>query len=145
MVAFLFSQKPAALFRDRRLLDVVHIGKLRRQISVAFALDAVLRRSAAARRAFAVIGIERIDHGHARHDLAERRKALAVERCVVGEIDEHLGGAGVRAGRGEGDVAAPVALFYRIVLDARLTPYRRELWIAVDAELHHEAGDDAEE
>src|SRR5580693_3916292 len=95
MVAFLFSQMPAALFRDRRLLDVVHIGKLRRQISVAFALDAVLRRSAAARRAFAVIGIERIDHGHAGGDLAERRKALAVERGVVGEIDEHLGGAGV--------------------------------------------------
>src|SRR5580700_11914118 len=142
----LLFQKPSPpLFYDGRFFDVVHFSKLSGQISVAFALDAVLRRAAAARSALAVIGIEAIDDIHARYDLAERCKALSVQRGVVGEIDEHLGGAGVGTGRGKGDVAAPVALLHRIVLDARLAPHRREFWIAIDAELHHEARDDAEE
>src|SRR6202140_2121019 len=141
----LFQKPSPPLFPDGRFLDVVEIGERAGQISVALALDAILRRSAPARSAFAVFGIEAIDDIHARYDLAERRKALPVQRAVVGEIDEHLRGAGVGTRRGKGDIAAPVALLHRIVLDARLAPHRRELRIAVDAELHHEARDDAEE
>ena len=41
--------------------------------------------------------------------------------------------------------AALVALSHRIVLDPRLAPNAGNLRIAVDAELHHETGDDAKE
>src|ERR1700683_2049495 len=123
MILSLWELSPT-LFHDGRFLDVVHLGKLSCQIGVAFTLDAVLRRSAPAGAAFAVIGIEAIDDIHARYDLAERRKALPVESGVVGEIDEHLGGAGVGTRGGERNVAPPVALFHRIVLNPRLAPPR---------------------
>ena len=86
------------------------------------------------------------DHLHAGNHAAERREALIVETAtVVAEIDEHLAGARVGASHRVGDVAALVALPHWIVLDLRGTPRCRDLRIAVDAELHHEAGDHPEE
>src|SRR5579859_4142848 len=76
------------LLRNGSLLDVVELGEIAGQIGVALLLDALLIGPVAARRAFAVAAVERIDHVHARHHAAERRKSHAVERAVVGEVDE---------------------------------------------------------
>src|SRR5271155_5030984 len=121
------------LWLDCSLLDVVQFAKLFDQISVAFLLNAALLRSLPAWGAFAVSAVERVHDIHTRHDLAERCKALTVEPIVVGEIYEHLGGAGVGTGRRERDQAALVALPHRIVLDPRLAPYSGKFRVGVDA------------
>ncbi len=66
---------------------------------------------------------DEIDHRiHALHHFAERSKALRIQRRVVAVIDEELRGASVRTGGGERERAARVAMFYRIVDDARVEP-----------------------
>src|SRR5262249_55070622 len=90
---------------DRCLLYVVEARKIFRQIGVAFVLDAALVGAAAARRTFAVFGIDRVNDIHAGHDAAERRKTHFVELRVVGEIDEHLARPCVRPGSREGNHA----------------------------------------
>src|SRR5262245_49075181 len=134
-----------ALFRDRRRLDEIELGEALLEIGVALALNAPLVGSVPVRRALAVAAIERVHHLHAGHDLAERRKALAVEPGIVAEIDEHLGRARIWSGGGEGDRAALIALLYRIVLDVGVAPGAGDVGIAVDAKLHHETVDHAEE
>src|SRR4051812_598104 len=94
----LFSAK---LFLDRRLLDGVEIGKVLRQIGVAFHLHAPLVGTAAARGALAVFGVELVDDLHPLDHAAERREALAVEAAVLTEVDEHLGRACVGTCHGE--------------------------------------------
>ena len=59
-------------------------------------------------RALAVAGVELLDDVHAGDHFAERSEALAIEKCVVAEIDEQLRGAGVRTGRGERERARRV-------------------------------------
>src|SRR5258708_6513323 len=103
------------LLLDGRLLDVIEPAEILRQVGIAFHLHAALVGAAAARRAFAVFGVELVDHLHAGGDAAKRREALAVEAGVVAEVDEHLAGAGVGSGHRVGDVAALVALLDRIV------------------------------
>src|SRR6516164_8563803 len=90
------------LRRDGGLLDIVQIGECARQIGIPFRLDAALIGAAPLRCALAVSVIERVHDFHARHDLAEWRKALTVEIAVIAEVDENLGRARVRAGGGEG-------------------------------------------
>src|SRR5438876_4047494 len=136
---------PQRLLFDGRLLDVVEPGEVLGQVAVALHLHAALVGAAAARRAFAIFGVELVDHLHAGDDAAERREALAIEARIVAEVDEHLAGAGVGARHRVGDVAALVALLNRIVPELRLTPRRRDLRIAVDAELHHKPRDHTEE
>src|SRR5262245_7745584 len=134
-----------ALLRDRRRLDEVELGEALFEIGVALTLNAALIGSVPVRGALAVAAIERVHHLHAGHDLAEGRKALAVEPGIVAEIDEYLRRARVGPGGGEGDRAALIAVLYRIVLDVGVTPDGGDVGIAVDAELHHEALDHAEE
>src|SRR5262245_31232599 len=68
----------APSFRDRSLLDPVELRKVLFQIGVAFHLHAALVRTVAARSAFAIDGIERVDDVHTRHDLSERRESHRV-------------------------------------------------------------------
>src|SRR5262245_25010038 len=103
-----------ALFRDRRRLDEIELGEALFEIGVALALNAPLVGSVPVRGALAVAVIERVHHFHAGNDLAEGRKALAVEPGIVAEIDEHLRRARVGPGGGEGDRATLIALLYRI-------------------------------
>src|SRR4051812_43498620 len=111
---------------DRRLLHEIHARKFLLQIGVAFRLQTSLIRTAAAPRAFAIFGIELLDHIHARHDLAEWCESLPVQRGVIAEVDEYLTGAGVRSRHRISHEAALVALLDRIVRDARLTPFGRK-------------------
>src|SRR4029079_19636424 len=133
------------LFHDSRRLDVIELGKRLFEVSVAKALHDALVRTMAFGRALAIAGIERIHHVHARDHFAERGKALAVERCVIAEIDEHLRGACIRTCGGEGDAPEYDTLRYRIMGDVRTLPHLRNLGIPVDAELHHEVTNHTEE
>src|SRR5262249_47460038 len=137
-------ETPKLLF-DGRLFDEVEPAEIPIKIRVAFHLDAALVGATTTRRALAVFGVELIDHVHSGADASERRKSTAVKIGVVGKVDEHLAGARVRPGHRVGDIAALVALLDRIVWDACLAPWRRYFWIAIDAELHHEAGYHTEE
>src|SRR5262245_43071111 len=65
---------PPELFLDRRLLDVIELREILDEVGVAFRRDLSLRRTTAARRAFAVTAVQRIDDVHARHDFSERRE-----------------------------------------------------------------------
>src|SRR6185312_1201934 len=90
--------------------------------------------------------VDLFDDAHARDDLAEGREAHRIEPAVVSVVDEDLGRAHVRTGGGEGDGAFGVrVLRRRIVLEGGGAPDAVDRRIAVDAELHHEALDDAEE
>src|SRR6185312_7362148 len=95
---------------DRRLLHVIELRKALREVGIALGLDAVLVGAGAVRRALAVSRVKLVDDIHPRNDLAERRKAHAVELAVVGEIDEHLRRARIRSRRREGDHAARIVL-----------------------------------
>src|SRR3990172_6379693 len=96
-------------------------------------------------RALAIPAEERIGNVHARDDFSKGRKALAIEPGIVAEIDEHLGRARIGTPGGEGDHAASVTLLYGVVLDIGVAPHRRDLRVAVDAELRHEAVEHPEE
>ena len=68
-------------------------------------------------RAFAVTAVELLHYLHAVRYHAKRRKAAAVEACIIDEIDEHLRGARVRSCfGGKGNRAAAVALGNRVIL-----------------------------
>src|SRR5215510_3798051 len=71
---------------DSSRLDVIQVGKILVEIGVAFLLDAFLIRPHTAGRAFAVIGVQLIDHFHSGHDFAERREALRIQSGVVAVI-----------------------------------------------------------
>src|SRR2546430_17428404 len=83
------------LLPDGRLLDEIEPAKVLGQVGIAFHLHPALVGAAAARRAFAVFGVELVDHLNAGDDAAKWREALAVEAGVVAEVDEHLAGSGV--------------------------------------------------
>src|SRR5258705_262265 len=68
-------------------------------------------------RLLAILRVDLVDRLHSRHDLAEGRESLAVQRSVVREVDEDLRRPRVRAGGGEGDRAPAVALRHGIVVD----------------------------
>src|SRR4029077_16828135 len=140
-----FTNRSCASALDGGFLHKIHSRKFFREIGVAFVLKAALVRAAAARRAFAILGVERIDDIHTGHDAPERREAHAVEIAVVGKIDEHLAGARARSGRCKRDHAALVALGDRVIGNLRGAPARHDCGIAIDAELHHETRHDAEE
>ena len=56
-----------------------------------------------------------------------------------------MGGAGIRSGGGEGKKAGVIALGNGIILDVGLLPRRVYGGVGVEAKLHNEARDDAEE
>ena len=64
---------------------------------------------------------------------------------VVAEVDVDLGGPGVGAGVGEGDVAEGVGLLQRVVGDDDVALLLGDRRVAVEAELDPAAGHDAEE
>ncbi len=113
-----------AYFSIVAFFNVIHFTKLAGQIGIPFGLEAALIRATAARCAFAVVGIELVDDIHARDNPPEWRETLPVKRGVVAEVDENLRGARVRPGGRKGDLAAFVALGYRIVLDLGIAPRR---------------------
>ena len=76
--------------------------------------------------------------------LGKRRKVHPVQVCVIREVDEHLRSPRVLPRCRERDVADLVALDHRIVLQSLFLPLRCDRWLAMDAELRHEAVDDAE-
>src|SRR6186997_1179650 len=85
------------LLRDRRFLHKVEFWELFRQVCVAFALNPALRRTGAARGAFAVFGVKLVHHIHSGNYLAEGREALVIKERVVLEVNKHLGRARIRA------------------------------------------------
>src|SRR5262245_64195462 len=120
MLAVLLAR--LALFRDLLRLDEIELVKVLFEIGVALTLNAPLVGSVPVRGALAIAAIERVHHLHAGDDLAEGRKALAVETGIVAEIDEYLGRARIWSGGGESDRAALVALLHGIVLDVGVAP-----------------------
>src|SRR3546814_8498377 len=86
-------------------------------------------------RLLSVTAIDGIHAVHPPHHASDRGKAHPVETRIVGEVDEHLRRPGVRAGRGEGDHSAGIALQHRIVLDLAFFPLRCNQRIGGDAEL----------
>src|SRR5436189_5323703 len=131
-----------ALFFDGGLFDVIEIGKVFLEVGVPFALNAALLRPATGWSAFAIAAVQRVHHIHSGSDLAERRKPLTIQARIVGKVDEHLAGAGIRARGRKGDVTTLVALPHGIVLDGRAAPRGRYSGVGIDPELHHEAADD---
>src|SRR5262249_26116110 len=122
------------LFFDGGLLHVIQIRKVLLQVSVPFPLNPPLLRPATRGSTLAIPAVKRVDDIHPGGDLAEGRKPLAIEPRVVGEVDEHLAGAGIGTGGCKCDEAAFVALSHRVILDGRIAPWRRHSRIAVDAE-----------
>src|SRR6266545_1348408 len=134
------------LFLDGCLLDVIEVREVFRQIRVAFRLNAPLFGPLAARCAFTIPAVYLIDDGHPGDDLTKWRETLAVQARVVLEIDEYLRGSRVgRPTHRVGDKATLVAPLDLIDGNSRVAPSGGDGWIAVDAELHHEIGDHAEE
>jgi hypothetical protein len=97
-------------------------------------------------RVLCVTAVKFFDDVHAFDDLAEGSEAgFDVVACgVVAEVDVDLGGSGVGAGVGEGDEAWGVVLLEWVIRDGDVALLLRDCGIAVDAELHPAAGDDAE-
>lgn len=92
-----------------------------------------------------VLRVEFFGDVHALDDLANRRKALAVEESVVSKVDEHLRGASVASGGGEDQGSARIGDRDRIVGNVGSFVFEVELRIAREAELYDEARNDAEE
>ena len=104
-------------------------GPAAREVRLALHAERVLRRPAAAWRALAVAGVQRVHDRHAVADhLADRREAERVQRVeagVVAQVDEELRRARVRAAAREGDAAAQVARAHRVVGMRRAAPRLR--------------------
>src|SRR5438477_13093439 len=101
------TRGPNLLRFNRRFLDEVQLreGFTQERIPLFQNVDELILRLAA------IVGVQLIDHiVHSLNDLAEWRKALAVEERVVSEVDEDLGPPGIGLARiGERNVAALVA------------------------------------
>src|SRR5207245_5487170 len=112
-----------SLLLDRRLLDLIELRKIFRQVRVALGLNLPLLRSAAARGTFTVAAVQLLDDVHARCDFAEGWKPLLVERrTVVLVVDEELRRAGIGAAVRKGHDAAFVALLHRLVRNPGVAP-----------------------
>src|SRR5262245_33979782 len=122
-------------------LDVVEVGEILLQISVAIRLNAALIWASPARSPLAVFAIDLVHDIHSLADLAEGRKTRVVEAAVVAKINEQLRRTRVGAGGGEGDGPALVARFHWVIGNLRFAPGRRDFRITVNAELAHETGD----
>src|ERR1700691_6051952 len=98
---------------EERLFRLWHKLRVQNEIEIREALRQVLVRLAfytsgidvfAFRTHFAIARIELIHHVHALNNFCERDEKLIVERLIVGQIDEDLGGAcaWVRLGESQG-------------------------------------------
>src|SRR5262245_28504129 len=80
-----------SLVDDRRLHDVVELGKARGQVRVPFILNADLLRTGTLRPilglALPIAGVERVDDVHALHDFPQRPISNRVETAVVRIVD----------------------------------------------------------
>ena len=65
------------------------LGQPLSRYGLALLFDLALIGAAATRRAFAVPGIQSIDHVHAVGDLRERSEAHAIEAWIIGQVDEN--------------------------------------------------------
>src|SRR5262249_56242092 len=79
--------KPAPLWRDRGFPHEIKIGEVARQVGIAFALDASLVGSAPLRGAFAVVGVQLVDHVHAGAHLPTRHKTHTVTEDALEYIE----------------------------------------------------------
>src|SRR5271166_404701 len=123
---------------DHGGLDVVELRPALVEIGLALLFDLFLVGAAALGRAFAIVAIQTVNHGHAVGDLSEGRKAHGVQTLVVAEIDEYLGGACVGTGGGERNVSAEIALGNGIIFQIRFRPDGRNGWVGAKSELGHE-------
>src|SRR5262249_476293 len=112
---------------------------------IALGLNTALVWTAAGRCSLAIRRVDLVDDIHSFGDSPEGREPLGIKAGVVSEVDEYLSRARVRSGGCECDIAALVAFFHLIVGNSRRLPHRGNARIAVNAELHHEAGDYPEE
>src|SRR5579883_475723 len=129
---------------DGRGNDSIELREARLKIRVALRLDPSLIGTAAARGAFTIPGVEAINHVHSFDNLADGRESLGIESGVVPEVDKELRGPGVWTSGGKGHPAAFIRLRNGVVWIVCLHPCARHSGIARDAELGHEAGQDAE-
>jgi hypothetical protein len=92
--------------------------------------------------AFSVASVKPFDDVHAFDDLAEGRKASfdVVAGGVIAKVDVNLGGPGVWAGVGEGDVASGVVLFQRVVEDGDAALVLRDGGVAIDPDCTQRPG-----
>ncbi len=108
--------------------------------------ERVLAPGPNATRAFAVLGVERVEDIHALDDATERRERLAVVGGrVVPEVDEDLRRPAVGDGERKGHRPADVRLPERFVRYRGRPPCLCDRRVAIDAELHPPACRDAEE
>jgi hypothetical protein len=124
---------------DPSQLDPVYVTKVGFQIGIALLGDQILARGLAVSREYFV------DHVHAFDDAPEGGEAHVVEAGVVSIVNEQLGRAGVRAGGGEDQISALVALNDWIILNRGSLPDLGDGGIGTQPELHNEAGNDAKE
>ena len=147
------SDRPRGLDPLFRLDDgsadqFVEFGKLAIEIGVTACEDLFLMTGAhAAAGVFTVASVEFFNDVHALDDPCEGSEAGfdIVAGGVVAEVDEDLGGARVRTGVGEGDVAECVVLDERVVGDRDVALLLGDVGFSADAELCPTAGYDAEE
>src|SRR5262245_9057536 len=137
------------LFFDSRLLDVIELREVLRQICIALGLDSTLLWTLPARCPFTVSGVNFVNNFHASRYLAEGSKALGIQRrSVIAEIDKHLRRSGIRTLRttlhGISKVSALVALLDGITRNPCRLPHFVQRRVAANPELDHETGNDAE-
>ena len=77
-------------------------------------------------------------------DFANRSEALLVKEKIVLEVDKHLRRARIRPRGGKDNRAARVKLLDGIVSNTRVAIFCIQSWVAGEAKLADEVGDDAE-
>src|SRR5579862_1662314 len=122
---------------DHSRLDTIQFRETLIEVRFAFILNPALLGPASLGRALSITAVEVVHHIHPFRDLTEGRKALAIEKSVVAEIDKDLGCSRVGASGGEGDIAALITLLYWVILDYGGLPNCIHRRFRVDAELNH--------
>src|SRR5215813_846169 len=136
------------LFFDSGLLDVIELREILRQICITLGLNSALIWTLSARRSFTVCRVDFLDNFHASGYLAEGGETLGIKSSVIAEVDKHLRSSSIGPLRatlhGISKVSALVALLDRITRNPGWLPHFVQRRVAVNAELDHETGNDAE-
>src|SRR4030095_3034481 len=136
------------LFFDSGLLNVIELREILRQICITLGLDSALLWTLPARCPFTVSRVDFVDNLHTSRHLAKGREPLTVESSVISEINEHLRCSGIGSLRTTlhriSNVAACVLLLDGIARNPGRLPHFVQRRVAINPELDHETGNDAE-
>ena len=134
------------VLRNRHTRNVGELGEVFLHVSIALRLDTTLARPATTRSAFAIAFVNLVHVGHTFDYFSEWCEAHPIKTRVVTKIDKHLCRAGIWTSRCKADRSRFVRCFpFRVILELRVFPNRRNSRITMNAELSHEPFDRTED